>query len=189
MGLAGSTGRSAAPAEDAALGRQLLRSAKDRYEHDVVVQSMTRRLEPLVTALEFSPEPALYRLPNIQHLFTPIHATLRKATGVLPLVAALHPTPALGGAPREAAMAFIQQAEPVPRGWYAAPIGWIDHRLDGVFGVAIRSAVSQYERIWLYAGAGIVAESVASREWAETALKFTPMLHAFDVQAKPPELP
>jgi menaquinone-specific isochorismate synthase len=70
----------------------------------------------------------------------------------------------------------------VPRGWYAAPIGWIDYRLDGAFAVAIRSAVSQERRVWLYAGAGIVAASEPRQEWEETALKFRPMLEALGVE-------
>ena len=101
--------------------------------------------------------------------------------GVLPLIKQLQPTPALGGTPRPRAIRFIQEHEPIPRGWYAAPIGWIDHKLDGTFGVAIRSAVAQDDRVWAYAGAGIVAESVPEKEWVETALKFRPMLDALAV--------
>ena len=73
------------------------------------------------------------------------------------------------------------EPEPVPRGWYAAPIGWIDHNLDGAFGVAIRSAVAQDRRVWLYAGAGIVAESKADKEWEETGWKFRPIQEALGV--------
>jgi menaquinone-specific isochorismate synthase len=81
-------------------------------------------------------------------------------------------------------MEFIRNAEPVPRGWYAAPIGWIDYQLDGEFGVAIRSAVSQDRRVWLYAGGGIVADSIPKKEWEETALKFKPMLNALGIGEK-----
>ena len=80
------------------------------------------------------------------------------------------------------ALAFLRRVEPAPRGWYAAPIGWLDSHGDGVFAVAIRSAVTQHERAWLYAGAGIVADSAAEREWAETELKFRPMLGALGVE-------
>jgi menaquinone-specific isochorismate synthase len=97
----------------------------------------------------------------------------------------LHPTPALGGAPSEQALAFLRHVEPVPRGWYAGPVGWLDSELDGVFAVAIRSAVTQYNRAWLYAGAGIVGESLPEREWAETALKFRPMLGALGAEELP----
>ncbi len=125
--------------------------------------------------------PGILTLSNVHHLCTPVRARLREVSGVLPVIAKLHPTPALGGQPRDAALDFIRQAEPVPRGWYAAPMGWIDSKLDGTFGVGIRSAVSQDKRVWLYAGVGIVAASQPQREWDETALKFRPMLDALGV--------
>ena len=105
-----------------------------------------------------------------------MRATLIDPKGVLPLVELLHPTPALGGSPRDLALAFIQEHEPTLRGWYAAPVGWIDANLDGSFAVAIRSAVVQERRAWLYAGGGIVPDSVPRQEWEETGWKFRPML-------------
>ena len=101
----------------------------------------------------------------------------------MPLIKLLHPTPALGGSPRRLALAAIREAEPVPRGWYGAPVGWIDVNLDGAFVVAIRSAVAQDKRAWLYAGAGIVADSEAEKEWEETGLKFRPMLEALNCES------
>ena len=184
MALAGTIHRSPDPEEDEALGQQLLNSAKDRHEHDVVVMSLLNRLAPLTDQLEISPQPGLYKVGNIQHLFTPIRGQLRQPEGVLPLVELLHPTPALGGSPRPLAMEFIREAEPVPRGWYAAPVGWIDSHLDGAFAVAIRSASIQSRRAWLYAGAGIVADSDPQKEWEETALKFGPMQSALGVEIK-----
>lgn len=178
MALAGSAKRGATAAEDNQFAQELFNSSKDRYEHELVVRSIRARLADKVEALTIPPKPTVYRLNNIQHLYTPIHGRLRAQQGVLPLVESLHPTPAMGGTPRELALGFIQSAEPVPRGWYAAPIGWIDHQLDGAFAVAIRSAVCQQRRAWLYAGAGIVADSLPEREWQETALKFRPMLEA-----------
>ena len=182
MSLAGSIGRSADPLEDAALGQQLMESAKDRHEHEVVVMSILGRLAPLTSKLEISPAPGVYKLSNIQHLFTPIRATLTEPDGILPLVDVLHPTPAMGGSPRALALDFISRAEPVPRGWYAAPVGWIDYKLDGAFAVGIRSAVVQERRAWLYAGAGIVGDSQPDKEWAETGLKFRPMLEALGIK-------
>ncbi|MCA9948120.1 MAG: isochorismate synthase [Anaerolineales bacterium] len=178
MALAGSMQRGVDADHDEQFARALLQSSKDRHEHALVVDAMEQRLEPLAHDLEMPVEPQIYTLSYIHHLCTPIRATLQTTTGILPVVAALHPTPALGGTPREDALAFIRDAEPVPRGWYAAPIGWIDHKLDGEFGVAIRSAVSQRRRVWLYAGAGIVTDSEPQREWDETALKFRPMQRA-----------
>jgi menaquinone-specific isochorismate synthase len=182
MALAGSIHRSADPLEDAALGQQLLNSAKDRHEHELVVYSILERLAPLTDKLEIAPQPGVYKINNIQHLYTPVRARLIEANGILPIAELLHPTPAMGGTPRRLAMQVIRDAEPVTRGWYAAPVGWIDVNLDGAFAVAIRSAVAQERRAWLYAGAGIVADSEPEKEWEETALKFRPMLEALQVQ-------
>jgi len=183
MALAGSVRRGATPTEDALLSRELMDSDKERHEHLLVVDSIRRRLQPVSVKIEAEETPEIYTLSYIHHLLTPIKAILQQDIGVLPLVEILHPTPALGGSPRQPALDFIRHSEPVPRGWYAGPIGWIDHELDGEFGVAIRSAVAQERRVWLYAGAGIVADSEASKEWAETELKFQPMFAALGIQA------
>jgi menaquinone-specific isochorismate synthase len=180
MAMAGSIARGKTAAADESLGQQLLISPKDRHEHDLVVISILGRLADVTGKLEIAPQPGLYKLKNIQHLYTPIRAQLNREMGVLPLVKLLHPTPALGGSPRQAALAFIQQTETEPRGWYAAPIGWLDYKLDGAFAVGIRSAVAQDRRLWLYAGAGIVAASDPDKEWQETALKFKPMQEAVE---------
>lgn len=181
MGLAGSIRRGNSPEEDEDYAQQLLSDPKERHEHALVVKAIKERLGELTTELDVPEMPCIYRLSNIQHLYTPIEGQLKQEMGVLPLVETLHPTPALGGTPRHLAMEFIRQAEPVPRGWYAAPIGWIDYHLDGEFGVAIRSAVCQDRRVWLYAGGGIVADSIPQKEWDETALKFKPMLNALGI--------
>jgi menaquinone-specific isochorismate synthase len=181
MSLAGSIQRGATPAEDEQLATALSNSAKDRHEHALVVAAVRRRLEPVAEELHIPAAPVVYQLSNIQHLYTPIQGVLRQAEGVLPLVETLHPTPALGGSPRDLALAFISATESVPRGWYAAPVGWIDHNLDGAFGVAIRSAVAQRQRVWLYAGAGIVADSEPAKEWEETGWKFRPIQEALGI--------
>ncbi len=179
MALAGSVARGRSPAEDDALAAQLLTSAKDRHEHQFVVDAIRAQLAEAADALDVPATPVVLRLRNIQHLHTPIRGQLRRPDdSILRLVRRLHPTPAMGGVPRDRALAFLRDAEPFPRGWYAAPIGWFDSAFDGVFAVGIRSAVTQHARVWLYAGAGIVAQSTAEREWAETALKFRPMLGA-----------
>lgn len=183
MALAGSIKRGATPAADDLLARELSNDPKNRYEHALVADAIRARLSPLTETLTMPSEPQILRLSNIQHLYTPIRGVLHEASGVLPLVEVLHPTPAMGGVPQTRAMDYIAAAEPVPRGWYAAPVGWIDQNLDGAFVVAIRSAISQNERVWLYAGAGIVAESEPQKEWDETALKFKPMLDALGAQA------
>lgn len=183
MALAGSIARGASFEEDESLAGALLASAKDRLEHRLVVEAIRQQLAPDASELHIPNEPVILRLRNIQHLLTPIVARFNNdAMGILPLVRRLHPTPALGGVPAERAMTFLRRVEPVPRGWYAAPIGWLDAQNDGAFVVAIRSAVTQHNRAWLYAGAGIVGDSEPEREWAETALKFRPMLGALGVR-------
>lgn len=180
MALAGSAARGDNDEADRLLGDMLLGSAKDRQEHEIVVEKMRDRLAPMTESLEIS-RPALLKLSNIQHINTPIRGTLKRETGILPPVEALHPTPALGGDPRSDALRLIRELEPIPRGWYGAPVGWIDSNLDGQFAVAIRSAVAQESRAWIYAGAGIVAESTPDLEWEETELKFRPMLDAHGI--------
>ena len=181
MALAGSAARGQTPDEDETLAAALLASAKDRHEHELVVAAVRAHLAEAADELTTPSAPVVLRLRNIQHLLTPIAGRLRQpGDGALQLARRLHPTPAMGGVPPERALAFLRHAEPVPRGWYAAPIGWIDSALDGVFAVGIRSAITQHDRAWLYAGAGIVASSSPEREWAETALKFRPMLGALD---------
>ncbi|MBZ0303490.1 MAG: isochorismate synthase [Anaerolineae bacterium] len=182
MGLAGSIRRGQTPEEDAAYAQQILNDPKERHEHALVVETLRERLDELAEQLTISDTPGILQLSNIQHLYTPVQGVLKEDLGVLPVIEQLHPTPALGGKPRDLALAFIRHAEPVPRGWYGAPIGWVDANLDGMFGVAIRSAVSQDRRVWLYAGVGIVADSVPQKEWDETALKFRPMLGALGIR-------
>lgn len=180
MALAGSAARGETEAADRRHGADLLASAKEREEHAIVVDKMRDRLAPATESLQIG-RPELLKLSNIQHINTPIRALLRRRRGVLPLVETLHPTPALGGDPRPAALRLIRELEPIPRGWYGAPVGWIDSQLDGQFAVAIRSAVAQEARAWVYAGAGIVADSEPRSEWEETELKFRPMLDAHGI--------
>lgn len=175
MGLAGSIRRGATPAEDESLAQELLTSTKDQHEHQLVVESIASGLHDFASALEIG-QTGVMRLKNIQHLHTPIRGHLQPTHDILSLLGVLHPTPAMGGKPRSVALQWISQLETLPRGWYAAPIGWLDSDWNGEFGVAIRSAVVQEQRAWVYAGAGIVAGSEAQKEWDETALKLRPML-------------
>src|SRR5207247_1750932 len=100
--------------------------------------------------------PRIRTLKNVHHLWTPVHARLASGVHVLELVRALHPTPAVCGAPRDAALRWIGAHEPLGRGWYTGAVGWFDARGDGAFSVAIRAAVVEEGEAWLYAGAGIV---------------------------------
>ncbi len=181
MGLAGSAARGATAAADRRLGAELLASAKDGEEHAIVVEKMRDRLSQITESLTIG-RLDLLKLSNIQHINTPILGLLKRQAGILPVVEALHPTPALGGDPRAVALRLIRDLEPIPRGWYGAPVGWIDSNLEGQFAVAIRSAVAQEARAWVYAGGGIVADSEPRSEWEETELKFRPMLDAHGVR-------
>ncbi len=177
--VAGSRPRGATPAEDRAWGDRLLQSAKDRWEHDLVVQSIVTRLG---VPAQYPPTPQLLKLHNVQHLYTPIRALGHPLTPAqtLGLVARLHPTAAVGGEPRALALARLAAWEGLDRGWYGGPLGWLAANGDSCFVVGIRSGYVQGNQARLFAGAGIVAGSEASTERAETAVKLAPLLEAIE---------
>jgi salicylate biosynthesis isochorismate synthase/menaquinone-specific isochorismate synthase len=176
VALAGSTRRSADPAVDDHLGEQLLHSAKDRSEHEIVARRIERALRPRSVWVEADAEPVLIKVANIQHLATPIHAQLADPVSAVELAALLHPTPAVGGEPREVALHLIDELEGMDRGWYAGPVGWMDAAEDGEFCVALRSALLRDRVAHLYAGGGIVADSDPAAELAETEIKLEALL-------------
>lgn len=174
--LAGSIRRGRGAAEDAALGAALLESEKDRREHEVVLNMVRQRLDSLGIEAEFSAAPGLLKLANVQHIHTPIRSELNEGQRLLDLVAALHPTPAVGGEPRASVMGPIREIEGFPRGLYAGALGWINSRGGGEFMVGIRSALVHGAHARVFAGAGIVAGSDPEKELAETDLKFRALL-------------
>ncbi len=176
--LAGSAPRGPTASQDATLGGALLRSEKDLREHQLVVDSIVRRLGELGVRPAAAARPALRRLANIQHLHTPLRAPVPEGVRLLDLLERLHPTPAVGGSPRAAACAQIRALEGFARGLYAGPLGWIDARDNGEFFVGIRSALVDGARARVYAGNGIVAGSDPEREFAETESKFRALLDA-----------
>lgn len=176
--LAGSTRRGATASEDAALADALLRSEKDGREQQQVLDDIVARLTPLGLTPEFSARPNVRRLANVQHLQTQLRATMPDGVRLLDVLAALHPTPAVGGSPRVAAVNGIRELEGFPRGLYAGALGWINVRGGGEFFAGIRSALVEGSQARVYAGAGIVAGSTAEKEFAETELKFKAMLDA-----------
>ncbi len=180
--IAGSIARGQFPAEDEALGQQLLDSAKDQSEHTFVLDQIREKMTPLAESLNIDSAPKLLRLPNIQHLRTDITGTLKPNHSILNIVAALHPTPAVGGVPSESALRVIRELENFERGWYAAPVGWIDSNGDGDFVVAIRSGLFQDNTATLFGGAGIVADSDPQKEWDETGLKMRFLLNAMQCE-------
>ena len=173
--LAGTTGRGETPAEDEWLAEELMNSEKNVHEHELVADAIRDQLAPFAASMSTGKR-TVRRLATVQHLWTPITAELARDEHVLDLVEALHPTPAVGGLPPEKALDTIRDTEPFDRGWYAAPVGWIDAAGNGSFAVALRSAVSTGDVATLFAGVGIVADSDPDREWDEVQLKYRPIL-------------
>ena len=174
--LAGTVARSEDPAEDEALAAWLLASPKDRDEHAYAVQSVAERLEPLGD-LQVS-GPSLLTLPNVRHLATDLSVAV-SGLSVLDLAAVLHPSAAVCGTPRDAALALITELEGMDRSVYAGGVGWVDGAGDGEIGVALRCGVRTGEReLVAYAGGGIMADSVPAAELAETEAKLRPVLGA-----------
>ena len=181
--FAGSAPRSSDPDTDAANGAALAASAKNRHEHQLVVDTMRECLAPLCSTLEVAAQPALTHTAALWHLSTPIRGTLRESsTTALDLALALHPTPAVGGVPTGAAVALIADLEG-DRGFYAGAVGWCDARGDGRWVVAIRGAQLSADRrsALAQAGGGIVAESDPDEEVAETTAKFRTILSALGI--------
>jgi len=180
VALAGTAPRGRSPEEDERIGRALRESKKDQEEHAIVRHAIEQALGPVCGDLEGPETPGLLRLEGIQHLETPLVGRLDPALesrpGVLDLVARLHPTPAVGGAPRAAAQAWIGGCEELDRGWYAGPVGFVTARGEGRFRVALRSARICGGEARLFAGAGIVEASRPEDELRETRLKLRALL-------------
>jgi len=151
-------------------------SAKNRHEHRLVIDDIAARLGRIASDLRVPSTPNLRRMANVQHLSTHIAGTLRPEQGILDVVDALHPTPAVGGSPTADAIGMIGKMESIDRGWYAGGIGWLDAAGDGDVAVALRCALLRGATARLFAGAGIVSGSVPQLELEETRLKFGPML-------------
>ncbi|MGE2728484.1 isochorismate synthase [Mycolicibacterium vaccae] len=182
--FAGSAPRSLDPDVDAKSGAALAESAKNRHEHQLVVDALREALEPLCADIRVAPRPEVSKTAAVWHLSTPISATLRQSsTTALDLAVALHPTPAVGGTPTDRATALIAEMEG-DRGFYAGAVGWCDQRGDGRWVVSIRGAQLSADRrtAVAHSGGGIVAESDPDEEVAETTTKFRTILSALGVQ-------
>lgn len=176
--MAGSVARGASEVEDERLTRELEESAKDAVEHRIVSDFVVDALRPFAQSVSARP-PEVVRFTNIQHLATSVSAELvEPPADALQLAAALHPTPAVGGWPREAAEALIDELEGMERGWYAGAVGWIDSHGDGEFAVALRCGLLWEDGARLYAGVGVMPDSDPARELEETELKFKALLTA-----------
>ncbi len=179
--LAGSIARGADADADHAAALKLATSTKDLDEHRYAVQSVLDALAPHARAgVSASEIPFTLKLPNLWHLATNIEGTLSDVSSALDLAAALHPTAAVAGTPTSKAMDLIRELEPLDRGRYGGPVGWVDANGDGKWAVSLRSAeVSPAGDIRAYAGGGILAASDPDVELAETKLKFRPVVEAF----------
>jgi isochorismate synthase len=174
--VAGSAARGRSPEEDLELGRRLRESKKEQTEHAFVVRALCDALAPHCDPLEVRESPRLMRLQDIQHLETPIAGRLRARRSILELLGSVHPTPAIAGAPREAALEWLRRNENLDRGWYSGPIGFVDSEGGGEFYAALRSAVLRGGEAQLFAGAGVVNGSDPEAELCETRLKLRAML-------------
>jgi menaquinone-specific isochorismate synthase len=176
--LAGTTSRSG-PGSGGDAGDRLLSSAKERQEHRLVVDAVAAALAPFCDELSVPPVPALVPVGTLAHLGTVILGRLtRPGPTALDLVGAIHPSPAVGGTPRAAALDYIAAVEQLDRGRYAGPVGWVDGEGDGCWAVGIRSAQIEGHHAHLMAGVGVLAGSDPRAELAETDLKLQPMLAA-----------
>ncbi|MGG2056158.1 isochorismate synthase [Lysinibacillus pakistanensis] len=176
--IAGSIKRGKTAEEDEAYGQSLLNDPKNGGEHQYVVDMIADTFRRNCVDMRIPDRPRLLKIRDIQHLYTPVEGQLNSEATILQLTKSLHPTPALGGVPRTEAMAAIRKYEPMNRGLYAGPIGWVDAEGNGEFAVAIRSAALLKDKAYLYAGGGIVADSEPQSEYEETLVKFRPMLRA-----------
>jgi isochorismate synthase len=177
--LAGTTPRTGDPATDARLASELIASMKNQVEHRVVIDVVNDTLLPWCSYLDWEAEPSIVAVANVQHLGTRMEGWLSQpAPSVLEMARALSPTPALGGHPRDEALALIAKVEGMDRGRYGGAVGWLDSSGNGIFAVAIRCAEITGTEARLFAGGGIVAESDPLAELAETQAKFQAMISA-----------
>src|SRR6478735_5266173 len=166
--------------------RVLAGSEKQRHEHEIAIQSLTRQLAPFSEAMNAHDEPFILELPNVWHLASDVKAELTEVEGHVPtclaLINALHPTAAVCGTPTLVAGELIRELEHRDRGPYAGPVGWLDAAGNGEWGIALRGAVIESPHtVRLYAGCGVVDGSVPETELAETWAKFRPMLESLGI--------
>lgn len=173
--LAGTRPRSDDPAEDSHLGEQLMKSRKERREYAYVENQVAANLADVCKSDPTRTAVALVKLEHLQHLVARFEGELQEQVTDAELLATLHPTPAVGGSPRDKAVDLIRSLETFDRGWYAGPVGWIGPDAS-LFAVGIRSGVIEKNKLTLYSGAGIVEGSLPVREWAEIENKIAGFL-------------
>lgn len=175
--MAGTTPRAGDPDADQRRAAELLASQKNRDEHQITIDMVLDTLLEFTSYVDAEPEPSVVAAGSVQHLATMVEGRLSEpAASVLELVAALHPTPAVGGHPRDAAIALIAELEPRGRGRYAGPVGWVDASGNGAWAVGLRGVAVDGTTARLHAGVGVVADSDPAAELAETEAKFAATL-------------
>ena len=180
------TSRVLAGTADVGGGEELMASMKDRTEHMLAVESVARALGTIAETLDVDAEPSLLELPNVVHLSTEVTATVADGGNVLDVVQALHPTAAVCGTPTKLAWDLLETFESTRRGRYSGPVGWIDAEGDGEFGIALRCGQISRDRrhVRVFAGGGIMPDSVPEAELAETRAKMKPVLDALGVDGR-----
>jgi menaquinone-specific isochorismate synthase len=173
--LAGTRKRGADEAEDLLLENQLLHDPKERREFDCVKRSIHTTLSPLCSSMQWEASDHILKTSTVQHLHNQMRATLLPHICDATLLSQLHPTPAIGGLPRDQALTFLLSQEEFDRGWYASPLGWISAD-EADITVGIRSALIAGTKVHLFAGTGIVAGSDPQREWEELEHKISRFL-------------
>ena len=146
-------------------------SDKDQLEQRLVSRAIREALAPVVSEILDPQTPLVATYADVHHLREVVEAKLRPGVGVFELICRLHPTPAVGGRPRDAALQWLQEHEGLDRGWYAGPVGWVAPSGDSVFSVAIRSALLTNQGALAFAGCGLVPQSEARAEWEEAQVK------------------
>lgn len=186
--LAGTLDRATAPAGDSSYAhRMLVEDEKQRHEHQLAIDSLTEQLGPLASGMDAPAEPFVLQLPNVWHLASDVKASLAhrpdgSVPSVLDLAEVFHPTAAVCGTPTKDAGRILRELEGMDRGPYAGPVGWVDTRGNGEFGIALRGGVIESPTsIRLYAGCGIVAASDPTAELAESWAKMRPMREALGI--------
>ncbi|WP_277063485.1 isochorismate synthase [Schaalia cardiffensis] len=165
-------------------GAELLESEKNLREHTLAVESVASALRPIVDDLQVPETPFILDLPNVAHLASDVQARLGELS-LLEAVAALHPTAAVCGTPRDLALELLEEHERTERGRYSGPVGWVDANGEGEFCIALRCGALEEEgrALRIFAGGGIMPDSDPGEELAETRRKMAPLLDALGVDA------
>lgn len=177
--LAGSAPRGSNENEDKRIAEELLSSAKNLTEQKAVTEFIARSFSYFSDEIIYPENPVIKKLPNIQHLFTPVKAKLKEEKTIFKIIHEIHPTPAICGTPLMKAFQKITELEEFERGLYSGTVGWFNFNCIGEFAVAIRSGLLKENKIYAFAGCGIVEGSDPAVEYEETRLKLQPILSLF----------